>query len=441
MDVKSKLKGLVIHFEQDRIDLLSQFEKYQFELPNVYSEFSEPTKDFSYSRNLPLTCFLINKSGYIFAVALGKRGISAGTALRKVNLRDVTFLKNPLSFDDVGTNVPRRLYRGVISVFKNSGLFTHKGFFAVIDSLVRLAPELESTFEKYSLHKYERIRSLTSNQRSALARQKEALNTALMIGGFERDEIQNWQPPEEADGPISFLDGLPQCRLREDQMIINDLGIFPEMKKIKETVFSSAIFEGKNKKLTVILANRLPLEEETGTDLIYYNETFNSFVLIQYKVLEKSGNEVVFRYPNQKLSEEIQRMDEVLTKLSTIKKAANPNNFRLNDNPFFLKFCSRELLNPDDSALIPGMYLPLEFWKEIESSENYKGPGGGKLISYKNIGRYMDNTEFANMVSKAWIGTHIEQSKILEEIIKEIIQHGKSAMLAIKSMKKENKES
>jgi len=37
----------------------------------------------------------------------------------------------------------------------------------------------------------------------------------------------------------------------------------------------------------VIMANRLPLEEQTGADLIYFNEAYSAFVLVQYKAMEK----------------------------------------------------------------------------------------------------------------------------------------------------------
>ena len=44
------------------------------------------------------------------------------------------------------------------------------------------------------------------------------------------------------------------------------------------------IFENptdRRQALTVIMANRTPLEEQTGADLIYYNETYGAFVLVQ----------------------------------------------------------------------------------------------------------------------------------------------------------------
>ncbi|MGY4298882.1 hypothetical protein ACVWXN_006977 [Bradyrhizobium sp. i1.4.4] len=35
--------------------------------------------------------------------------------------------------------------------------------------------------------------------------------------------------------------------------------------------------------VTVILANRTPLKEQTGADLIYYDETYSAFVLVVHQ--------------------------------------------------------------------------------------------------------------------------------------------------------------
>jgi len=426
-----KIKGLVIRFNRSRLDLLTH-----------HDQFSEPAGDFSYSRNLPLTCFIINESGLIKAVALGTRGVKAGTGLRRVNLFEIIFLSTKVHCQDIENKTPNRLKKRVASTLAYGGLFTSKGFFSVIELLTKIAPELEEVFERFSVHRYKRIQQLSENKRKSLARQKEALTTALMLGGFDRTELREWSPPEN-NNELSFLDGLASCRLREDQMIINDLQVFPKMELLKTTPYSSAVFQGENKRLTVILANKLELEKQTGTDLIYYNETYNSFVMIQYKALEKEAHDAVFRFPSSQLTEEIERMDQILGMLNEIKTQDKPDNFRICENPFFLKFCAREVLNPDDSGLIPGMYLPLDFWKTLDGcGESLIGPKGGRFLSYKNVGRYFDNTEFTHLVSKSWVGTRIEQSEVLEKIIEEIITTGKAAMLAIRfDEKNTNKKS
>jgi len=83
--------------------------------------------------------------------------------------------------------------------------------------------------------------------------------------------------------PKSYLDGLSESRLREDAMIENDLNHFPGFQEIKRYVQNAVQFADHKTSLTILLVNRQPLETLTGTDLIYYNETFKSFVMVQYK--------------------------------------------------------------------------------------------------------------------------------------------------------------
>ena len=44
------------------------------------------------------------------------------------------------------------------------------------------------------------------------------------------------------------------------------------------------------------MANRLPLEQQTGADLIYFHEKYRSFVMVQYKAMERESGEEKFRW-------------------------------------------------------------------------------------------------------------------------------------------------
>jgi hypothetical protein len=44
-------------------------------------------------------------------------------------------------------------------------------------------------------------------------------------------------------------------------------------------------------RLTVLNVNRRPLEQLTGADLIYHNETHDSFVLVQYKTMSREEDD------------------------------------------------------------------------------------------------------------------------------------------------------
>ena len=84
---------------------------------------------------------------------------------------------------------------------------------------------------------------------------------------------------------------------------------------------------------------------------------------------------------NDKLSEEIARMDVLLETLGTLPADESVASFRLHTNPFFLKLCPRIIFNPDDKGLFPGMYLPLDLWRRLARDPATRGIHGGRFIS------------------------------------------------------------
>lgn len=183
------------------------------------------------------------------------------------------------------------------------------------------------------------------------------------------------------------------------------------------------------------LANRLPLEEQTGADLIYYNETYSSFIMVQYKAMEEGSDGPEFRWQlKDQLASEIDRMDNLLTLLRQLPENRSTGSFRLHDNPFFLKLCPRIIFNPDDKGPFKGMYLPLELWKCLANDPITEGPRGGRVLTYKNAGRWLSNSDFISLVGNAWIGTSLSQSTFLERVIRTVLETGKTVTLAIERL-------
>ena len=216
-------------------------------------------------------------------------------------------------------------------------------------------------------------------------------------------------------------------------MVVGDLMKVPGFELLRAIPYGAAVFEGDGVRLTVVLANHLPLEQQLGADLIYYNETFNAFVIVQYKAMERTDDGPVFRLPDEQLAAELDRMEAALTALKTCPPNVERRGFRLLDNPFYLKLCPRVGFNPDDIGLVPGMYLPFDYWRLIEADPSLVGPRGGRQITFENVGRYLDNTRFVDLVGKAWIGTTIEQSAVLRAVIREVMRSGRVLALAVKT--------
>ena len=181
------------------------------------------------------------------------------------------------------------------------------------------------------------------------------------------------------------------------------------------------------------MANRLPLEQQTGADLIYFNETYRSFVMVQCKAMEQGQNGAEFRWTQEdQFEREILRMDSMVAKLNKEKSGTSPDGYRFSENPFFLKFCPRVRFNPDDKSLSKGIYLPLDLWRRNHIAGRLKGKRGGNLLTFENVGRRITNSEFISLVTNSWVGTSIEQSGHLENWIRGVLVSGKSITFAIK---------
>ncbi|WP_239491451.1 hypothetical protein [Luteitalea sp. TBR-22] len=152
---------------------------------------------------------------------------------------------------------------------------------------------------------------------------------------MERDAISDWSPSPQSGAKVSsFLDGLPQARLREDEMLLNDFQNFPGFELVRKMPHGAAQFSAQGVTLTVVMANRLPLEEQTGADSIYRNETFGSFVVGQYKAMETETGGVRFRLPNAQLETELKRMEDLASRLQKCDADQRLCGFRLASNPF-----------------------------------------------------------------------------------------------------------
>ena len=413
--------GFVVRLSSERWEIFES---------NIYDGFSEPVPDFSHSRSLPLICFIVDGETRLTHISLGRKGNRAGTELQRLNLEDVTPLTTGVTVNQVVRKTPKRFEKKVREKLTEGGLLPPRTFETLIDVLSELDPEVAAVLARYSEARRKRIARLSEPAKASLAEQKEAIATAMAIAGIDRRELQGWDVGGGAE-ITSYLDGLDQVRLREDPMVVNDLSTLPGYEAVKSTPFSSVVFENDESRLTVLLANRLELEKLLGVDLIYFNETFSCFLMVQYKAMEKEGGDDIYRFPNEQLTEELNRMNDVLAELRKCSANNEADGFRLSENPFFLKVCPRIVFNPDNISLVKGMYLPLEYWELIADHPGLVGPKGGKRLSYRNVRRYFDNTEFITIASGAWVGTNIDQSSILETAIRSTLRSGRAAVIAI----------
>lgn len=248
--------------------------------------------------------------------------------------------------------------------------------------------------------------------------QEDAIASALKIFGIRGEAI-----PEEVKlkkGTSSGLE-LIGSYLYEDNVIQADASHLPGFDMISRDLTGRAVFQKGDERLIIYTANKLPLEQMLGVDLIYINEPCRNIVMIQYKMLEKvaGGRDWQFR-PDTQLQQEISRMQ-----LPDIK--APLNDYRLHSNPFFLKFVKREITDKTPQSF----FLSLDHLCHILASPHARGPRGGLLLSYTSLGGiYLRESDMIGLIRSGYIGTHSHETAALTTIIHEAARGNKAIVLA-----------
>lgn len=400
---------------------------------------SEPVASFGASRNRPLYVFAMFSEGVITHFALGRRANRAGSGMDRLELRNLRPLPGgPVTISELVDDSPGRLRRHLDDRLRFGGELPEKTAEAFVEAMLTRRPGLAKLMKAYRPRARKWAAALDERSAENLGFQKDSLGLALQAAGIDRGLLLNWMPPERGERPSSFLDGMTSSEFIEDQMISADFSSLPGYAGFDGAHKASKVFQDPSdpkKRLTVIMANRHALEMQTGCDLIYYQEQYKSFVLVQYKRMDNTIDPATFRWstnPDDQLMKELSRMDETLNHLSSCDRDDEPDAFRFIENPFLLKFCPKVLFDPEDKGLFKGIYLPLDLWKRLSVHDRTLGPKGGRVLTYENVGRRLNNTEFLTLLENGWIGTTPPQSIALERIIKSILETGKTVTYAYK---------
>lgn len=329
----------------------------------------------------------------------------------------------------------------------------------IINALHTLRPLLMSEIDRILMLKKMSYYTLRGSTAELLLQEREALGISLDIfegaSDLRKAALGGWAPSENdiedeskadkdlnlnmlADRESSFLSGVPSRFIQEETAIQHDLCNWGGISA--ENVGGLAHFEKGDRTLDVIYANRNALEKTTGVDLIYFNQRYNSFILVQYKLMKDEAGKARYR-PDKQLYEELKRMDAFHLKYQTSSPIVSNAEYRINNDGFLLKFVPNKGLKPASSELIKGMYIPREYMQFLLSSGGPKGERGGKVIEFDNVPRYITNSEFVSFVGRGWIGTNNIHSKSLESLIGTFLETGNATLIAVENFQLEQKKS
>ncbi len=165
-----------------------------------------------------------------------------------------------------------------------------------------------------------------------------------------------------------------------------------------------------------------------GVDVVYFNQTFRSFVLVQYKRMVRDGRRegggALWYRPDKNLASEMERMrrvDELF--------GGSAGDYRLSSQACWVKLCDSWGRLEEPKELVKGMYLAREYFAEL--LRTCKGPNGGTRLGYDNVPRHINNTMFAALVKDGWIGTRGTGTAELEEVARGVLANRRALVLGV----------
>ena len=442
----TKNHGLLIHFDEERRkDLI------QDNVENGYATFSDalsiPDWDMG-EFNIALLCFSESTIDYM---SLAKKGKKVVTSKSRVDFSGMLNLRS-IPLHDVESRISERLQRFFVRASQGTGgIIPPATWSSMVAVIKELRPDLVEEINRIlSLRRYSGFR-LSGESADVLLQEREALGMALQIftGNNQlRDRVlSEWAPYDDTItdinedestaklkdpgvGRSSFLKGIPQRYLQEESALQHDLFNWSGITPMHEAGIS--VFEQGGRRVEVHYANRNALEKTLGVDLIYYNEIYEMFVLVQYKLMKKEGDLTLYR-PDAQLHLEIERMDKIYTEIRNTSAIQSHQEFRFNDDGFMIKLVPSTGLRPASGELIKGMYISREYLHFLIGSNGPKGVMGGSQITFANAPRYLTNSQFAESVHCGWIGTRGVQSQKIREILQQFYESGRAVLFAYES--------
>lgn len=421
--------GFLIRFDEN------QRTTFLNEIRGVEAGFSDALSQNDWELKQWEVCGLLFEEDVITHWALARKGKKVATGKVCVYFTEVTPIR--IRMLEVEQRIGPQFRRNIVSARSGVGGRVPSGTW---EGLKRAVGEIDAT-SLAALERLERLRdqSLELIDRPGaeiVAKQRDAVGLALDIfdqsGYLRKRTLQGWTAPD-GQNLKSFLDGLRGVRTIEDQLIARDAAVFPETNGIRHTVVG-AVFSVGRRKLEVFNVNRTAVETSLGVDLLYWNEPFDAWALVQYKSMEKTNthNQPSAAYrPDAAFDEELGRMHAFRASQPDFWETPNnPTSYRLCGDGFFFKICSRVQLEVLSESLLPGMYFPRLFVEAVLASPATKGPRGGSLITFDNTERHISNTLFAELVRDGWIGTRCVSSEQVASIVRNKLTSGQAIVLA-----------
>lgn len=306
---------------------------------------------------------------------------------------------------------------------------------ALIVELCQARPKsAEAIAQLISLRETERRLLGHSARVERLNEQRDGLGLTLDIAQLDRSSVMKAMKVQESEKANSILDLLDAIPVQERSLLEHDARVFNIL--LGSQGSRSAVFsDNSERSVRIHVADKTDLETVLGIDLIIYSTCYENFLLLQYKRMDKENDGWAYHVnPSSNLHSQLKSMDAFR---AAAKTASSPPpaptlwSYRLNDEPFYFKFCEQFRPNARDDSLIPGITLSAPHLKEFLTVPEALGERGGKSVGYHNCPRYLNNTEFIQLARVGWIGAGQQSVPLLRKVLEANQQGGRAAMLSV----------
>jgi hypothetical protein len=248
-----------------------------------------------------------------------KRGKRVTTAKYKVEFSDLVHL-NAIPIRQIEEKLSEELRPYFVKASRGlGGRIPVETWDKTVNVIKELRPprvtEIDRLLSLREFAGYELVGALSE----VLLQEREALGAALDI--FSKSNqlrevvLGSWAPPRASvrnvDDELKQAELVPQTEntwafsksipekyfLSEESALQHDLFNWPGMSPMHQA--GRSIFTQGRRKLEVYYANRNALENTLGVDLIYYNEEYELFALVQYKLMREEGNDRMVYRPDK----------------------------------------------------------------------------------------------------------------------------------------------
>lgn len=421
----SHYSGFLLSFERERTNGIE----------GTLRRYGEASESFSavdwefMQREVIFLCRSGERASIFAAVLMERMYGSGGTKKLKMRMSDPVFFETAIAVKDLDSGLPLRALIGSAGDLQRLSIDEWQRLVTIVKMC---RPKSATALDELFVKRQQERRLLGEDGRIArLSEQRDAMGLCLDIGRVERREFLRTADIERAPEARSTFDLFDCHPVSERSLVERDARI---LEMALESEYSSAQFEGpEDRKVLIFVSDQTSLETVLGTDLLIYQKSYESFILLQYKAMSLCrADPPTWSYlTNSQLRIQMDAMSRARSAIAS-RPTRRPalTSFRLSNDPFFFKFCERTRPKARDDSLVRGLTMSALHLEEFLELPEARGADGGRRVGYDNCPRYFSNTEFVMLAQGGWIGCQLPGTELITDLLK-AKEQGKAQMLAI----------